>query len=40
MESTTITIKVTVEQKKQLQKQAEVEKRSLSNYIKVKLGLL
>jgi uncharacterized protein (DUF1778 family) len=36
----TITIRVTKEQKQWLQKQADKDKRSLSNYIKLKLGLL
>lgn len=36
----TITIRVTKEQKKWLQEQADKDKRSLSNYIKLKLGLL
>ncbi len=40
MLSETITIKVSVEQKKKLQDMADKEKRSLSNYIKVKLGLI
>lgn len=40
MLSETITIKVSVEQKKMLQELADKEKRSLSNYIKVKLGLI
>lgn len=40
MLSETITIKVSAEQKKILQELADKEKRSLSNYIKVKLGLI
>lgn len=40
MLSETITIKVSPDQKKMLQEQADKEKRSLSNYIKVKLGLI
>lgn len=40
MLSETITIKVSAEQKKMLQELADKEKRSLSNYIKVKLGLI
>lgn len=40
MLSETITIKVSMEQKKLLQDLANKEKRSLSNYIKVKLGLV
>lgn len=40
MLSETITIKVSIEQKKKLQDMADKEKRSLSNYIKVKLGLI
>lgn len=40
MLSETITIKVSTEQKKMLQELADKEKRSLSNYIKVKLGLI
>ncbi|EDX77353.1 hypothetical protein [Coleofasciculus chthonoplastes] len=40
MKRTTITIKVTVEQKQQLKQEADKDKRTLSNYIKVKLGLL
>ena len=40
MLSETITIKVSAEQKKMLQDMADKEKRSLSNYIKVKLGLI
>lgn len=40
MLSETITIKVSAEQKKLIQELADKEKRSLSNYIKVKLGLI
>ena len=36
----TITIRVTKEQKQELQERANKEKRSLSNYIKVLIGLL
>lgn len=40
METVTLSIRISKEQKERLQEQADKEKRSLSNYIKLKLGLL
>ncbi len=40
MQTTTVTFKLTVEQKNRLKHDAATAKLSLSNYIKVKLGLL